>query len=66
MKAIENIVQPFSSKIFMAESLVQAIIPAFIVLFIGAWSDKFGRKPALLGTSSGKAFLDIYKSVEGL
>lgn len=63
LKAIENIVQPFSSKIFMAESLVQAIIPAFIVLFIGAWSDKFGRKPALLGTSSGYVCFFVIKMI---
>lgn len=57
--------QSFASKIFMAESLVQAIIPAFLALFIGSWSDKFGRKPVMLVTGFGKfsnVFLTFYNT----
>ncbi|CAD7014370.1 proton-coupled folate transporter [Ceratitis capitata] len=45
---IENQVQPYVSRIILANSLVSSIIPALLALFIGAWSDRFGRRPVLL------------------
>lgn len=45
---IENEVQPYVSRIILANSLVSSILPAILALFIGAWSDRFGRRPVLL------------------
>lgn len=39
----------------MARSLLESIIPAIVSLFIGPWSDKFGRRPIVLTTFTGKA-----------
>lgn len=38
----------------MARSLLESIIPAIVSLFIGPWSDKFGRRPIVLTTFTGK------------
>lgn len=37
----------------MSISLLQSIVPALLSLFIGPWSDKFGRKPVLNSTFFG-------------
>ncbi|TMW39406.1 hypothetical protein DOY81_015514, partial [Sarcophaga bullata] len=37
----------------MARSLLESIIPAIVSLFIGPWSDKFGRRPIVLTTFTG-------------
>ena len=52
-KDIEIIVQKYAARIFMTQTMIESIIPAFISLFIGPWSDKFGRKPVILSTSIG-------------
>uniref|UniRef100_A0A1B0AGU4 Major facilitator superfamily (MFS) profile domain-containing protein n=1 Tax=Glossina pallidipes TaxID=7398 RepID=A0A1B0AGU4_GLOPL len=49
---IETQIQPYVVKILMAISLLESIIPAFVSLFIGPWSDKYGRRPILLTTFS--------------
>jgi MFS transporter, PCFT/HCP family, solute carrier family 46 (folate transporter), member 1 len=40
----------------MARTLIESIIPAIASLFIGPWSDKYGRKPIMLATFSGYFF----------
>uniref|UniRef100_A0A1A9WMU3 Major facilitator superfamily (MFS) profile domain-containing protein n=1 Tax=Glossina brevipalpis TaxID=37001 RepID=A0A1A9WMU3_9MUSC len=50
---IETEIQPYVAKILMAISLLESIIPAIVSLFIGPWSDKYGRRPILLTTFSG-------------
>uniref|UniRef100_A0A1A9VPF0 Major facilitator superfamily (MFS) profile domain-containing protein n=1 Tax=Glossina austeni TaxID=7395 RepID=A0A1A9VPF0_GLOAU len=50
---IETQIQPYVARILMAISLLESIIPAFVSLFIGPWSDKYGRRPILLTTFSG-------------
>ncbi|EDW85956.1 uncharacterized protein Dwil_GK23342 [Drosophila willistoni] len=52
-KKIEDKVQEYSADIMMTTSLLESIIPAFVSLFLGPWSDKFGRRPILLTTFSG-------------
>ncbi|ALC41566.1 CG30344 [Drosophila busckii] len=52
-KSLEIIVQPYSANITMAVSLLESIIPAFVSLFIGPWSDKFGRRPILITVFTG-------------
>lgn len=53
-KRIETQVQPYVARILMARSLLESIIPAIVSLFIGPWSDKFGRRPIVLTTFTGK------------
>ncbi|KAH8369650.1 hypothetical protein KR093_000527 [Drosophila rubida] len=52
-KKLEVKVQAYSADITMAISLLESIIPAFVSLFIGPWSDKFGRRPILLTVFTG-------------
>ncbi|KAL7736108.1 hypothetical protein ACLKA6_003842 [Drosophila palustris] len=52
-KKLEVKVQAYSTNITMAISLLESIIPAFVSLFIGPWSDKFGRRPILLTVFTG-------------
>ncbi|BFG04190.1 proton-coupled folate transporter [Drosophila madeirensis] len=52
-KKIEVQVQEYSANIMMTTSLLESIIPAFVSLFLGPWSDKFGRRPILLTTFTG-------------
>lgn len=40
-------------KIQMAKLLIESLIPALLSLFIGPWSDKFGRKPVILASFYG-------------
>lgn len=53
IQRIEIEVQPYVAKILMARSLLESIIPAIVSLFIGPWSDKFGRRPIVLTTFTG-------------
>lgn len=53
LKLIETQVQPYVARILMARSLLESIIPAIVSLFIGPWSDKFGRRPIVLTTFTG-------------
>ncbi|XP_058828288.1 tetracycline resistance protein, class D-like isoform X2 [Topomyia yanbarensis] len=55
-KDLEKTVQPYTTNILMAKSLIESIIPALCSMFIGPWSDKYGRKPILLSTFIGSFF----------
>uniref|UniRef100_W8BYE5 Solute carrier family 46 member 3 n=1 Tax=Ceratitis capitata TaxID=7213 RepID=W8BYE5_CERCA len=55
IKYIETTVQPYSARIFMTSSIIESLVPAFCGVFIGAWSDHFGRKPLLITAYSGYA-----------
>lgn len=50
---LERQVQPYTATILMSKSLIESIIPALCSMFIGPWSDKYGRKPVLLSTFIG-------------
>uniref|UniRef100_A0A0K8W9V2 Solute carrier family 46 member 3 n=1 Tax=Bactrocera latifrons TaxID=174628 RepID=A0A0K8W9V2_BACLA len=49
-KIIEKSVQPYVAKITMTSSILNNVWPGILVLFVGPWSDKFGRRPVLLVT----------------
>lgn len=53
MQAIELIIQPYAAEILMAQQCVQAIVPVVMSLFIGPWSDKYGRKPVIISSMIG-------------
>uniref|UniRef100_A0A6P7GPM6 Proton-coupled folate transporter-like isoform X2 n=1 Tax=Diabrotica virgifera virgifera TaxID=50390 RepID=A0A6P7GPM6_DIAVI len=52
----EKIVQPYADVVLMVKSLLDLLLPTFICLMAGSWSDKHGRKPVLLVTLGGMAF----------
>lgn len=56
---IERIVQPYAAKILMTKIVCQSVFPAVIGLFVGTWSNKYGRKPLMLTSFIGFAFIYI-------
>ncbi|XP_005179008.1 multidrug resistance protein 2 [Musca domestica] len=53
IKSIETEVQSYTVVFFMTNSLIQSIVPALCGTFVGAWSDRFGRKPLLRASFTG-------------
>ncbi|XP_061389294.1 probable peptidoglycan muropeptide transporter SLC46 [Musca vetustissima] len=53
IKSIETEVQSYTVVFFMTNSLIQSIVPALCGTFVGAWSDRFGRKPLLIASFTG-------------
>lgn len=50
----ENLEHQKAFSVFgMWYGVLTAILPLFFVLFVGAWSDKYGRKPPLLAANVG-------------
>lgn len=54
LQKIEGEVQEYASTITMVSSILEATVPAIVSLFLGPWSDKFGRRPILLSTFTGE------------
>lgn len=54
---INTQVQPQASLILMSKSFIESIFPSFLSLFLGPWSDKYGRKPVILSGYIGKKFI---------
>lgn len=50
---IEKKIQPKVAEIIMATNLMHSIIPAIMSLFLGPWTDKYGRKKIIFSTSMG-------------
>ncbi|KAH8410982.1 hypothetical protein KR222_004522 [Zaprionus bogoriensis] len=55
IKAIETELQPYVANLFLSRTLLESIVPAFCGLFIGSWSDHYGRKPLLIVSMIGFA-----------
>lgn len=47
----------------MTKSMIESIIPATVSLFIGPWSDKFGRRPVMLTSTFGYFLCYLLTSV---
>lgn len=45
---INSMAQPYAALIVMSKSFMESISPSFLLLFLGPWSDKYGRKPVML------------------
>ncbi|CAD7092310.1 unnamed protein product [Hermetia illucens] len=56
---IEKDIQPYVANILMVRSVMDGIIPTFGALFVGSWSDRFGRKPIILTAFIGHSSLHI-------
>lgn len=50
---VEELVQPYTTKITMYRSIVEAIIAGTLGMFVGPWSDSNGRKPFLVLPTAG-------------
>ncbi|XP_047996809.1 proton-coupled folate transporter-like [Leguminivora glycinivorella] len=66
---IEEEVQKYAT-FFQMVSSIQAIFPAVLSLFIGAWSDAHGRKPLivwpLFGVTMTGMLITVYSMLDGL
>ncbi|GJQ70419.1 hypothetical protein Trydic_g22847 [Trypoxylus dichotomus] len=69
-KAIEEEIQPYANVLLMVQEMITQVAPAVIVLFLGPWSDKHGRRPVLIinmiGFCLGGIFAIVVSSVESL
>ncbi|CAG9857230.1 unnamed protein product [Phyllotreta striolata] len=45
---LERLVQPHAGVMTAVTEMVPATVPVIMTLFVGSWSDKYGRKPVLL------------------
>ncbi|KAH8277654.1 hypothetical protein KR018_003050 [Drosophila ironensis] len=45
---IEEIVQPYATKVTLSMHMIECFVSAFFGLFTGVWLDVFGRKPFLM------------------
>ncbi|XP_002071993.3 proton-coupled folate transporter [Drosophila willistoni] len=53
IKNIETEVQSYVANMFLARTLFENIVPAIYGLFVGSWSDHYGRKPLLIVSMIG-------------
>ncbi|KAH8277547.1 hypothetical protein KR018_000363 [Drosophila ironensis] len=53
INVIETELQPYVANLFLTRTLLESIVPAFCGLFIGSWSDHYGRKPLLIVSMIG-------------
>ncbi|XP_053677068.1 proton-coupled folate transporter-like [Anopheles nili] len=73
IQELEKAIQPYTSNIMMAKALVESVFPAFCGIFIGPWSDRYGRKPVLVASFVGSfltystlaliSFISMYYSI---
>ncbi|XP_063830514.1 probable peptidoglycan muropeptide transporter SLC46 isoform X1 [Ostrinia nubilalis] len=67
---LENEVQKYVTMVNAAQTVIAAVVPAALSLFLGVWSDKYGRKPLLVWTFLGMTFNGmlsvVYSMVESL
>ncbi|XP_053674165.1 proton-coupled folate transporter-like [Anopheles nili] len=45
---IETQVQPLAANVTMVIVIIKSVVPALSALLLGAWSDRYGRKPTML------------------
>ncbi|XP_066138566.1 probable peptidoglycan muropeptide transporter SLC46 isoform X2 [Euwallacea fornicatus] len=59
IKALEKLVQPKADIISMVKSLVDGLSSAILCLFVGPWSDRFGRKPVIVINLIGIVLMNV-------
>lgn len=61
---LEKLVEPEAAVINMVRSTIESLLSVLLCLFIGPWSDKFGRKPFLIlnliGTTLSFVLMSIF------
>lgn len=56
---IAKLVQPHTSLVFTLQSCILTIFPTILSVFLGPWSDKYGRKPLLIYPFIGMVYKKI-------
>lgn len=54
---LEKLVEPEAAVINMVRNTIESLFSVLLCLFIGPWSDKFGRKPVLILNLIGGIYL---------
>lgn len=54
---LEKLSEPEANIINMVKSTIESLFTIAACMFLGPWSDKFGRKPVLLLCLSGKNYI---------
>ncbi|EDV52990.1 proton-coupled folate transporter [Drosophila erecta] len=63
IQAIETELQAYVANMFLTRTLFESIVPAICGLFIGSWSDHYGRKPLLIVSMVGFSASALLSSV---
>jgi MFS family permease len=63
---LENEVQQYVAFVSIAKAVMESIMPAIFSFFIGAWSDKHGRKPMVAWAALGKFKIWRYSLISNL
>ena len=45
---VEEIIQPYVANILMTTTIIQSVVPTVMCLFLGPWSDRYGRKKVMI------------------
>ncbi|KAF7270269.1 hypothetical protein GWI33_016735 [Rhynchophorus ferrugineus] len=56
-KELEKVVQPKADIILMTKTCIDSVFGALMCLFVGAWSDRFGRKPVIVINLIGQSVM---------
>ncbi|XP_066249962.1 probable peptidoglycan muropeptide transporter SLC46 [Euwallacea similis] len=59
IKALEKLVQPKADIVSMVKSLVDGFSNAILCLFVGPWSDRFGRRPVIVINVIGIVLMNV-------
>ncbi|XP_022213755.2 proton-coupled folate transporter [Drosophila obscura] len=62
-QAIETELQSYVANMFLIRTLFESIVPAICGLFIGSWSDHYGRKPLLMVSMIGFSASSLVSSI---
>lgn len=57
---LEKLVEPEAAVTNMVRSTIESLFSVLLCLFIGPWSDRFGRKPLLIVNLIGTVYLLTY------
>ncbi|RZF35312.1 hypothetical protein LSTR_LSTR003752 [Laodelphax striatellus] len=63
---VQNIIQPQVNRLLNWQVLIETILPAFCVVFLGPWSDSHGRRPLILISVLGQLLYYCVLSVQVL
>ncbi|KMZ06969.1 proton-coupled folate transporter [Drosophila simulans] len=63
IQAIETELQAYVANMFLTRTLFESIMPAICGLFVGSWSDQYGRKPLLIVSLIGFSASALISSV---
>ncbi|XP_039277069.1 proton-coupled folate transporter [Nilaparvata lugens] len=63
---VQNIIQPELNRLLNWQVLIETILPAFCVIFLGPWSDSHGRRPLILISVLGQFLYYFILSVQVL